>query len=139
MPDRDLSPIEGGVKDPKTGLWVIHPKEPRCYTEFDGLSRYQWAEKHFPAIADEKSVEVVEQWTLHYDYSCGIGLHATIDVPYLTINAVNDFVIRFLEIGTDFRSARPLSYSHADIEYWGLESNAIIEPDEWHKVGSGDK
>ena len=84
-----------------------------------------------PLIADEKTLQVFERWTLHHDYSYGNGLRATLDVPFLTLDAINTFIGRFLACGQAYRSPVPHSYAHADIAYWGLESNAVIDPWEW--------
>lgn len=75
---------------------------------------------------------------VYIDPRCyGIGLHATIDVPYLSIDAVNDFIRRFMESEAMFHSGVPLTYSHDEIERWGIESNAILEPDKWQEDCSG--
>jgi hypothetical protein len=68
---------------------------------------------------------------LHHDYHNGIGLHATLDVPVLTIEAVNAFIDRFLMTEANFLDPTPHTYHYEQISYWGLDSNALIEPWEW--------
>ena len=130
-PDAESGLRDVAVKDPKTGNYVVPAREPVCYPALDGLSRIEWVQRQLPAIADEETVQVFEHWTLHHDYSYGIGLHATLDVPFLTISAINTFVERFLASESAYRSSLPHIYAHADIEDWGLESNALVEPWEW--------
>lgn len=60
-----------------------------------------------------------------------IGLHATIDVPVLTIEAVNAFIDRFLMTEANFLDPTPHTYRYEQVSYWGLDSNALIEPWEW--------
>jgi hypothetical protein len=68
---------------------------------------------------------------LHRDYEFGMGLEAVIDVPFLTIAAIEGFIDRFLNTEKEFRSNTPLSYSYEEAGPWGLESNALIEPWDW--------
>ena len=130
-PDAAPSFLKLAVKDPKTGNYVMPAREPVRYPALDGLSRIEWIQHQLPLIADEGTVQVFEHWTLHHDYSYGIGLHATLDVPFLTIGAINAFVERFLSSESAHHSPLPYSYAYADIEHWGLESNALVEPWEW--------
>ncbi len=136
VPERLRSFIADAVKDPLTGMATLKTPPDHTHAKFGGLTRHQWSEQQIPAIANEKNTRVFEHWTLHHDYRRGIGLQATIDVPYLTITAVNDFIVRFLAIESNFHSTRPLSYSYADIEYWGPDANAIIETDDWSNLSS---
>ena len=84
-------------------------------------------------IANSGSIVVHEQISLRYDFACGIGLDATINVPYLTIESINTFIEQFLNqsVGShekSFSHSEPLSFAHNQIERWGIESNAIVEP-----------
>jgi hypothetical protein len=83
------------------------------------------------AITNSGEVQVFERWTLHRNYHRGIGLHATIDVPYLTIDAVNAFIDRFLKEEANFRDPTPRTYRYDQIAHWGIEANAVIEPWQW--------
>ena len=67
-------------------------------------------------------------WDAAWD---GIGLHVTLDTPFLTIAAINSFIERFLSGESGYRAPQPCIYTRADIEHWGLESNALIEPWDW--------
>jgi len=130
VPDRE--PFLGrSVKNPKTGMYEVPPREPLRYPELDGMTRFDWVESQQKVIADSGEIQVFEGWTLHRDYAYGIGLHATIDVPCLTIETVNEFVDRFLALESDYRDPVPRSYRHDEIAHWGLESNALVEPWDW--------
>jgi len=97
------------------------------------LSRIEWVERQIPRIANDGTITVYEGWTLHHDYRFGIGLHATLDVPCLTIEAVNAFVQRFLAFEVEYANPNPISYRYDEIENWHIESNAIADPDQWSK------
>ena len=123
--------LDSLVKDSKTGMWTSTPATPLQFTQFGGLSRHEWVQQQMPIIANEKAIHVFEGWTLHHDYRFGVGLHAMIDVPYLTIESVNEFIRRFVETEVAYQSSTPLTYAPEDIEYWDVESNAILQPDQW--------
>ncbi len=95
---------------------------------FGGHTRMEWIKCKEREIADTRALAVHAEVTLHHDYHFGIGLHATLDVPYLTVKAINDFIVEFLKNEKPYRSETPLTYSYEEIGYWGLESNAIVEP-----------
>lgn len=134
--DLDLSIFERTVKDPASGLYVTPPHVPFCYPELDGLTRYEWTRTQHQRIADSLEIKVFERWTLHHDYSHGIGLHATIDVPFLTTETVNRFIDRFLKSEGEFTSQEPRSFGFNEIVNWGIEPNQIAQPWEW---GSGEQ
>ncbi|MBF0261217.1 MAG: hypothetical protein HQL97_05160 [Magnetococcales bacterium] len=95
--------------------WTIHPKCP-TFPEFGGLSRIDWATQQEPGLANSGDYHVVENWSVQRDYPFGIGLIASIDVPFLTIEAVIDFIQRFLDGGElDFTSDNNLYYTYAEI------------------------
>lgn len=127
-PDCEPSFTSRAVKNPKTGLYEIPPRAPFRYSEFDGLTRLEWVESQRQAIADRGDIEVREEWTLQPDYVYGIGLHATIDVPFLTIDTVNQFIERFLALESDYRATAPTAHRYDQVTYWGLESNALVDP-----------
>lgn len=137
-PDIEPSLLDRMVKDPVSGNYVVPEREPVRYPALSGLTRMEWVQAQLPLIADEGTIQVYEEWTLHRDYSYGIGLHATLDVPYLTIAAINSFIERFLADESGHRATHPCKYTHVDIEHWGLESNALIEPWEWGGIESDD-
>lgn len=130
--EREAGFWTSGYTDPATGDYVIPPWEPPGYPEFDGQSRMDWIGTQYEPIANAGVVEVYEQWTLHDDYAYGIGLHATLDVPYLTIEAIQDFIERFLQTEKPWRNPDPIRYAYDEIDHWGLlESNAVIYPWDW--------
>jgi hypothetical protein len=133
--ESDLSIFDRTVLDPVSGLYVTPAHQPHRYPELNGMTRLEWTQAQLPKIANNQEVQVFENWTLHYDYHSGIGLHATIDVPYLTIDAVNLFIDRFLQSESAMVGTVALSYRHDQIGHWGIEPNSIADPWEW---GSGD-
>lgn len=129
--DRDLPLFDGAVKDPTTGHYVSRRREPVRYPELENMTRLDWCEAQHQKIADSGDVHVFEKWTLHHDYHDGIGLHATIDVPVLTIETVNAFIDRFLTTEANFLDSTPHTYRYDQVLHWGLDVNALIEPWEW--------
>lgn len=134
VPEHESSLFANAVKDPITGGYRVPHREPRRYAELNGQTRLDWAQAQHKTIADSGEIQVFEEWTLHRNYHRGIGLHATIDVPYLTIDAVNAFIDRFLIQEANFRDPAARTYRYEQISHWGLESNALIEPWEWDSV-----
>lgn len=130
-PERELPLFDGAVKDPKTGNYVSLCREPRRYPELENMTRLQWCQAQHQKIANSGEIQVFEKWTLHHDYHHGIGLHATIDVPVLTIETVNAFIDRFLMTEANFLDPTPHTYRYEQVSYWGLDSNALIEPWAW--------
>lgn len=130
-PERELPLFDGAVKDPKTGHYVKRQREPYRYPDLGSMTRLQWCEAQHQKIADSGDIHVFEKWFLQHDYHHGIGLHATIDVPVLTIEAVNAFIDRFLMTEAKFLDPTPHTYRYQQVSYWGLDSNALIEPWEW--------
>jgi hypothetical protein len=129
--ESDLSIFDRTVLDPVSGHYVTPAHQPHRYPELDGMTRLEWTQAQLPKIANSHEVQVFEHWTLHHDYHSGIGLHATIDVPYLTIDAVNVFIDRFLQSESAMVGTVALSYRHDQIGHWGIEPNSIADPWEW--------
>lgn len=132
-PDSELRLFDHAVKDPRSGLWSMTPPEEKCFDALDGLSRSDWVEQQIPNIANDGVIKVYEGWTLHHDYRFGIGLHAVLDVPFLTVEAVNAFIQRFLATEAEYANPKPLSYCYGAMKNWHIESNAIADPGQWPK------
>lgn len=130
-PERDLPLFDGAVKDPKTGNYVSRRREPCRYPELENMTRWQWCQAQHQSIADSGEIQVFAQWTLRHDYHHSVGLHATLDVPVLTIDAVNAFIERFLMTEANFLDPTPHSYRYGQVPHWGLDANALAEPWEW--------
>lgn len=130
-PEREPPPFDGAVKNPITGNYVSRRREPVRYPELDNMTRLDWCEAQHQKIADSGDIHVCEKWTLHRDYHDGIGLHATIAVPVLTIEAVNAFIAQFLRTEANFDDPTPHTYRYTEVSYWGLDTNALIEPRDW--------
>jgi hypothetical protein len=130
-PEWDLPLFDGGVEEPKTGNYVSRRREPVRYPELENMTRMDWCESQHQKIADSGDVHVFEKWTLQHDYHDGVGLHATIHVPVLTIDAVNAFIDRFLTTEANFLDPTPHTYRYELVPDWGLDANALIEPWEW--------
>lgn len=137
--DLDLSILKRTAKDPVSGLYVTSPREPYRYPELNDMTRYEWAQAENQRVADSRVFEVFEHWTLRREYHSGIGLHATIDVPFVTIEAVNAFIERFLASEANFTGKKPRSFRFDEIPYWGLESNAICDPWDWAKEATSEQ
>jgi hypothetical protein len=132
-PDSEPRLFDHAIKDPRSGLWTMTLSEKKRFDALDGLSRSEWVERQIPRIANDGTITVYEGWTLHHDYRFGIGLHATLDVPCLTIEAVNAFVQRFLAAEAEYANPNPISYRYDEIENWHAESNAIADPDQYSR------
>ena len=131
--------FEGGEKDPVTGNIVHKAREPRRHPEFDGMTRIEWVMARAKEIADLGNIKVHEEVTLHRDYAHGIGLHGTLNVPALTVSAIDEFIYRFLKNGeAPFKSAEPVIFTGDSVKHWGLDSNAIVEPWDYDKVETSD-
>lgn len=130
-PERELPLFDRAIQDPKTGHIIRLLSEPLLYPELENMTRLQWSKAQHQKISDSGHIQVFEKWTLHHDYHNGIGLHATIDVPVLTIDTVNEFIDRFLMTEANFFDPTPHTYRYEQVSYWGLDSNALIEPWEW--------
>ncbi len=125
LTELDVPVWESVYKDPATGNYITPAREPHRYPELGGLTRLDWVKAQLPTIADGDEISVAESWSLHRGYHSGIGLHATLDVPFLTIDAVNTFIDRFLRSPTALTTTERCSFRHDQITHWGLESNAI--------------
>lgn len=125
--EHDLPVWEGVYKDPATGRYITSAREPHRYPELGGLTRLDWVYGQLAAIADRGETSVMEGWSLHRGYHSGIGLHATLDVPSLTVEAVNAFIDRFLQSPTALAAGERRSFRFDQIDHWDLESNAIVD------------
>jgi hypothetical protein len=129
--DTEPSWLDRSYKDPTTGRWITPAYEQPIHPEFEGLTRFEWEKSQREAIANSGTIQVFQSWSVHHDYSSGIGLHATIDVPSLTIEHVNAFIEQFMRAPMAYRDPNPLSYRFDEIRNWGMESNAVAYPWEW--------
>ncbi len=121
--------FEDAKKDPVTGHWVSNPKPEGALDAFGGKTRWEWIHEKEKEIADARTHKVHARVELDRDYAHGIGLHATIDVPFLTVDAINAFIRDFLARGEKpWRDENALSFNNEEVGYWGLESNALVEP-----------
>ena len=130
-PEWDLPLFDRAVKDPTTGHYTSRRREPVRYPELENMTRLHWCRAQHQKIADSGDIQVFEKWTLHHDYHHGIGLHATINVPVLSIEAVNAFIDRFLMTEANFLDPTPHSYRYDQVLHWELDANALIDPWEW--------
>ena len=130
-PERDLPLFDGALKDPTTGRYVSRRRESVRSPELENMTRLNWCEAQHQKITDSGDIQVFEKWTLHHDYHRGIGLHATTNVPALTIQAVNAFIDRFLVTEANFLDPTPHTYRYEQVPHWGLDANALMEPWEW--------
>lgn len=129
--DADPSIFDRTVKDPLSGLYVTAAREPHRYPELDGMTRLEWTQAQLPGISNGLEVKVYEHWRLHRNYHSGVGLHATIDAHFLTIETVNAFIDRFLQSESAMLGTQPLTFRYDQIAHWGIEPNSIAHPWEW--------
>lgn len=125
----ELVPRRRAVKDPVTGHWSRNLKPEGALAEFGERTRLDWILGEEARIANARSVKVYARLELDREYAHGIGLHSTIDVPFLGADEINAFVRDFLAGGEiTWRDEKALSFSHEEVGYWGLESNQLVEP-----------
>ncbi|MCC7548411.1 MAG: hypothetical protein IT532_11655 [Burkholderiales bacterium] len=115
------------VWDRKTRLYQPHGNDAHHYPELVGMTRSAWEARQSRLIANSGEVQVHEEWKLLRNYTHGIGLHASIDAPFLTIDAINIFITRFLRTEADFRDPTPRSYRYEQIPSWGMEMSTLID------------
>lgn len=82
-------------------------------------------------LAADPSMAVFEQAQIDLSYQAGIGLHVTIDAPYISPEAVERFILSFWADGElPFRGSTPMSWPS------GACSNSFaipvgVDPGEW--------
>ena len=133
-PDDGPGLLEQAVRDPVSGMWTSTLTEAERLDALGGLSRHEWVEQQIPHIADSAVIKIHEGWTLHRDYRFGIGLHAILDAPYLTIDVVNAFVERFLATEAGYANPKPLSqksHMHGAVRKATLQSCVLIFRRRW--------
>lgn len=127
LPSPDL--FEGSYRDASGNLVIPSRSEPQ--EAFGGIPRLQWIRRRAAEIADARTLSVCESVEIDPSYGYGIGLHVCLDVPSITIEAVESFVQDFLARGeAPWRGAAPLSWPASEIRF-GLNSNALASPSEW--------
>lgn len=71
------------------------------------------------STANEGTIQVLEKWPLHRDYSYGTGPHATLlAVPFLTIDAINRFIEHFLASESAYRVPQSCNYTYLSAGGW---------------------
>jgi hypothetical protein len=103
-------------RDRRTGAVTAAFTDPPPRAEFNGLTSTEWYRQQEKHIAKAGELRVYEKWTLHHDYSTGIGLHAVVHEPFLTIDAVNRFVKRFLLDEIEFMGVEPFRFTYDEYE-----------------------
>lgn len=136
--DTEPSWLDRAYKDPHSGNWITPAYEHPTHPEFGGITRFEWERSQYEAIANSGAVQVFPAWTIHHDYSFGIGLHATIDAPHLTIDYINAFIDQFMKVQVAHHDSKPCCYRFDEIRNWGVESNAVSYPWEWPPIQPAD-
>lgn len=103
---------------------IVFGKEP-AFEKFEGRT-FQEQVRHLEGVLDFPVFESIE---VDRSYRFGIGLHATIDAPLLTVEIIESFVDMFVEQdreniyehGASWTSDRPAKYADAKV----YESNSI--------------
>jgi hypothetical protein len=130
-PEAEPRLLDRATRDPVSGHYVTVLGEPRRFPEFGDCTRMQWVQRQLRVIANTGSIHVLEHWSVHRDYAHGVGVHATIDVPWLSVDTVNAFIDRFMADESDYWDVRPLSYRYDEVAHWGNQANAVIDPSQW--------
>jgi hypothetical protein len=127
MQELDMEVIS---RDPKNGTVTARFPKPKPRPEFGGLTSKQWHDKQEKRIANSGEICVYEHWTLHRNYHVGIGLHATIHEPLLTIEVINRFVEWFLQTEAEYLGTQPFQFSYEQCiaaEKSGHDSNRLLD------------
>lgn len=127
-PPQDL--LSCFVREPgsRYARMVLPPDPPR--QAFDGLSRRDWMKQRVAQLLDSGQVPVHPETTLHRNYGYGIGVHATLDVPGLSVPVITDWVRAFLA-NPVARRGEAVFLRSADMPNPGYASNALCAPADW--------
>ena len=110
-------------------------EEPIIADAFGGLNRRQWIEQEVARFIEEGEVTVCEQVKLDRGFSFGIGLIATLDVPVLTMETIDNFVDEFLIQWERPREGRSAAFDRSILDKTHkIESNLLVEPWERHHM-----
>jgi hypothetical protein len=99
---------------------------------FGGLTRNEWIASEERRLIETGGVVVRAGWARDVKYRYGIGLHVLLDVPSITIDALNTFITQFRSMGeNDWQSSVIRTFSAADMPKDRVQSNLLLDPDEW--------
>lgn len=125
MPDFAFGPV-----DPATGCVELLPEPPN--PAFGGKNRYEVAKDKAAELASQGACPVFETIEIDRTYRYGIGLHATIDTPELTIESVSSFIESFLASGeSPFTGTRPITFSPDILDNRRIGNALSLDPSEW--------
>lgn len=127
-PPPDLFSCFVRVAGTRSSQLVFPPDPPRA--AFDGLTRSDWVKQRAAALLDAGQIAVCPETTLHRNYNYGIGVHATLHVPGLSVAIISDWVREFLANPVAWRG-EPVLLRAADLPPPGYASNALCEPADW--------
>lgn len=100
---------------------------------YDGLTRYKWIDRKRNEIIESGSEPSFEEIRLDRDYGFGVGLMATINIPFLDVVGIHQFIQGFLDGGElPFLSDRPLIWTKEEMKgCQGPMANSICPNEEW--------
>ena len=109
--------------------------EPVTADPFGGLDRRRWIDREVVRLIEAGEVAVHEKVELDHSYSFGIGLSATLGVPAITVETVNDFIDEFLARGERPWKGGTVTFDSSIVDKTHkIESNLLVEPWEWHQL-----
>jgi hypothetical protein len=110
--------------------YVVRP-EPML-SAFGGLTRSDWIAAEERRLIEAGGIEARAGWSRDVEYRYGIGLHVLLDVPAITISALNTFITKFRSMGeSDWQSSDTRTFGVADMPLDLVQSNLLLDPDEW--------
>lgn len=123
------SPRFEAANDSGHRLMVPDPSESEPHAVFDGLTRREWVARERHRIIAEGEVTVREHIELDHGYAAGIGVHAVLDVPAITVAVIEGFIDRFRANGERGWQGRLIPIAAEEIGEWDhFVANAIVDP-----------
>lgn len=99
---------------------------------FGGRTRSEWIAAEERRLIGTDSVAVQVGWSRDTQYRYGIGLHVVLDVPSVTIDALNTFILEFRAMGeADWCSSEYRVFGVAELPRCRVQSNLLLDPDDW--------
>jgi len=95
--------------------------------------RHKWFVENFDELLARVEHRVTVETSIHYDYSFGIGVHARVDAPNITIQLIQDFITNFKE---ENHCGPPLLLTKERLHppNNSIQVNNIVTIEEWEKI-----
>jgi len=93
-----IVPLPLWEKGVKFSDWLNRPRE--TYPEFDGRTHGEQINHLVKEWKSDQSLGLVHlNAQIDYKYQFGIGLYGVVDAPYVTVEAVDQFIEKFRDLG----------------------------------------